>query len=89
MAQTSTLLKVLGLLVPVVAILLAFTQFGLSPSSIWSSKGQVGDPPSSEKASSNATVSGPKTITLSDDPVVVYIKDFITAEEAVHLVGLT
>jgi hypothetical protein len=31
---------------------------------------------------------GPETFVLSDDPVVVYIKDFITVDEAAHLVRL-
>jgi len=32
--------------------------------------------------------SGPKTYVLSDDPVVVYVKDFISSEEAAHLITL-
>jgi len=32
--------------------------------------------------------SGPTTYVLSNDPVVVYIQDFITPEEAAHLVSL-
>ena len=38
--------------------------------------------------SGNVEGSGPKTYVLSDDPVVVYVKDFISTEEAAHLVAL-
>jgi hypothetical protein len=111
MGRSNTILKFLGLLVPVVAIFLGLTQFRVWPSSVWLSKESVSvlnasssDAPiskaSSSKASSssasrsstsntNAAISKPKTYPLSDDPKVVYIKDFLTAEEAEHLVGLT
>lgn len=38
--------------------------------------------------STSTNGNGPRTFQLSDDPLVVYIKDFITPEEASHLVQL-
>jgi len=73
----STALKIFGFLVPVFAVL-----FGLSQTGFWSS-GWLRNP-----LNDNVEGSGPKSYTLSDDPVVVYVKDFISAEEAAHLVGL-
>jgi prolyl 4-hydroxylase len=73
----SIALKIFIFLVPAVAVLLGLAQIGLWPSD-WLRNA----------LSSNVEGSGPKTYVLSDDPVVVYVKDFISAEEATHLVGL-
>lgn len=73
----STALKFFGFIVPVIAVLL-----GLSQTSFWPS-GWLHN-----ALSGNAEGSSPKTYALSDDPVVVYVKDFISMEEAAHLVGL-
>jgi prolyl 4-hydroxylase len=73
----STALKIFGFLVPAVAILLGLAQTGLWPSE-WLRN----------VLSGNVEGSGPKTYVLSDDPVVVYVKDFISTEEAAHLVAL-
>jgi prolyl 4-hydroxylase len=73
----STALKIFGFLVPAVAILLGLAQTGLWPSG-WLRNGLNG----------HAEGSGPKAYVLSDDPVVVYVKDFISTEEAAHLVAL-
>lgn len=73
----STTLKIFGFLVPAVAILLGLTQTDLWPSA-WLHNALSG----------NVEGSGPKTYILSDDPVVVYVKDFISPEEAAHLVAL-
>jgi prolyl 4-hydroxylase len=73
----STALKIFGFLVPAVAILLGLAQTGLWPSE-WLHNA----------LSSNVESSSPKTYVLSDDPVVVYVKDFISTEEAAHLVAL-
>jgi prolyl 4-hydroxylase len=70
-------LKIFGFLVPAVAILMGFLQTGL-----WS-PGWLRN-----TLSGNMEGSGPKTYVLSDDPVVVYVKDFISTEEAAHLVAL-
>jgi len=40
-------------------------------------------------ARSHATVSGPKTYQLFNDPEIVYIKDFLSPVEAEYMVGLT
>jgi hypothetical protein len=37
---------------------------------------------------SSAAVPGPKTYVLSEDPVVVYIRDFLTKDEAAQLVRM-
>jgi prolyl 4-hydroxylase len=74
----STALKIFVFLIPAFAVLLGLSQTGL-----WQS-GWLRNP-----LSGNVEESGPKTYALSDDPVVVYVKDFITAEEAAHLVALT
>jgi prolyl 4-hydroxylase len=73
----STALKIFGFLIPAFAILLGLSQTGLWPS--WWLRNPL---------SGNVEDSGPKIYALSDDPVVVYVKDFITAEEAAHLVAL-
>jgi prolyl 4-hydroxylase len=70
-------LKIFGFLVPAVTILLGLVQTGLWPSG-WLPNALSG----------NVECSGPKTYVLSDDPVVVYVKDFISTEEAAHLVAL-
>lgn len=36
----------------------------------------------------SADTACPQTYVLSEDPVVVYVKDFITTQEAAHLVQL-
>lgn len=41
-----------------------------------------------EPAVPSAAHSGRRTFLLSEDPLIVYIKDFITPTEAAHLVGL-
>jgi prolyl 4-hydroxylase len=73
----STGLKIFGFLVPAVAILLGLAQIGLGPS--WWLR---------DKLSGNVESSDPMTYVLSDDPVVVYVKDFISMEEAAHLVAI-
>jgi prolyl 4-hydroxylase len=73
----STALKIFGFIVPAVAILLGLAQTGLWPSE-WLRNALSG----------NVESSSPKTYVLSDDPVVVYVKDFISTEEAAHLVAL-
>ena len=73
----STTLKIFACLVPLIAVLL-----GLSQTSIWPSEWLH------YALSGNVEDSGPKAYTLSDDPVVVYVKDFISPGEAAHLVGL-
>ena len=73
----STALKIFGFLVPAIATLLGLTQTGFWPSG-WLRNALSG----------NMEGSGPKTYVLSDDPVVVYVKDFISPEEAAHLVAL-
>ena len=73
----SAALKIFGFLVPAVAILLGLAQTGLWPSG-WLRNALSG----------NVEGSGPKAYVLSDDPVVVYVKDFISTEEAAHLVAL-
>jgi len=73
----STALRIFAFLVPAVAILLGLAQIGLWPSG-WFRNALSG----------NVEGSGPKTYVLSEDPVVVYVKDFISAEEATHLVGI-
>ena len=73
----STALKIFGFLVPAFAVILGLTQTGFWPSG-WLRNALSG----------NVKGLGPKTYVLSDDPVVVYIKDFISAEEAAQLVGL-
>jgi prolyl 4-hydroxylase len=73
----STVLKIFGFLVPAVAILPGLAQNGLWPSE-WLRNALSG----------NVESSSPKTYVLSDDPVVVYVKDFISTEEAAHLVAL-
>ena len=73
----STALKIFGFIMPAVAILLGLAQTGLWPSE-WLHNALSG----------NVEGSGPKTYVLSDDPVVVYVKDFISTEEAAHLVAL-
>ena len=73
----STALKIFGFLVPAVAILLGLAQIGLWPSG-WLRNALNG----------NVEGLGPKTYILSDDPVVVYVKNFISTEEAAHLVAL-
>ena len=74
----STVLRVFAFLVPAVALLLGLAQIGVLSSNwlrvIWN--GNVGD-------------SSPRTYVLSNEPLVVYIKHFISAEEASHLVALT
>ena len=73
----STALKIFGFLVPAVAILLGLARTGLWPSE-WLRNALSG----------NVEGSAPKAYVLSDDPVVVYVKDFISTEEAAHLVAL-
>ena len=73
----SAALKIFGFLVPAVAILLGLAQTGLWPSG-WLRNALSG----------NVEGSGPKAYVLSDDPVVVYVKDFISTEEAAHFVAL-
>jgi prolyl 4-hydroxylase len=73
----STALKIFGFLVPAVAILLGLAQTGLWPSE-WLRN----------VLSGNVESSSLKIYVLSDDPVVVYVKDFISTEEAAHLVAL-
>ena len=81
MGSSTALLKVLGFMVPAVAILLGLGQFRVLPSNASVSVHNA--------TRSNAEVAKPKTYRLSNDPVVVYVEDFLTAEEANHLVGLT
>jgi prolyl 4-hydroxylase len=73
----STALKIFGFLVPTVAIFLGLAQTGFWPSE-WLRNALSG----------NVEGLGPKTYVLSDDPVVVYVKDFVSTEEAAHLVAL-
>jgi len=74
----STALRILAFLVPTVAILLGLAQIGVLPSE-WLNA----------ILNSNAGDSSLKTYVLSNDPLVVYIKNFISPEEATHLVALT
>jgi prolyl 4-hydroxylase len=73
----STALKILAFLVPTVAII-----FGVAQTSLW--------PPEWLRYELNSRVNGsnPKTYVLLDNPLVVYVKDFISVEEAAHLVSL-
>jgi prolyl 4-hydroxylase len=71
-------LRILGILVPVVAILLGVAQFGILPSN-WIN----------EILGNNAKGLASKTYVLSNDPVVVYVEDFISTEEAAYLVALS
>jgi prolyl 4-hydroxylase len=73
----STALRIFGFLLPIVAVLLGLAQTGFWPSG-WFHNALSG----------NVEDSSPKIYALSDDPVVVYVKDFISTEEAAHLVGL-
>jgi prolyl 4-hydroxylase len=65
------------LLIPVLAFILGIGNLYLDWDflSLW---------PGSESVNGN----GPRTFVLSQDPLVVYIKDFITPQEASHLVQL-
>jgi prolyl 4-hydroxylase len=73
----SIVLKILGILVPAVAIFLGLAQINQWPFG-WQSS----------ESGNNLEVSDPKTYILTSDPVVVYVKDFISAEEAAHLVAI-
>lgn len=75
--SSSTVLKVFGFLIPIIAVLLGLAHTNLWPS-VWLPNASSG----------NVEDSGPKVYNLSDDPVVVYVKDFISTEEAAHLVRL-
>jgi prolyl 4-hydroxylase len=74
---TSIGLKIVAFLVPAIAIILGFAQSSLWPGK-WFRDGLGGF----------AERSNPKFYVLLDDPLVVYVKDFITVEEATHLVAL-
>src|SRR5947207_14751742 len=73
----STAWKIFGFLVPAVAIFLGLAQTVLWPSG-WLRNALSG----------HVEGSGPKTYVLSDDPVVVLVKDFIRSEAASHLIAL-
>jgi len=74
----STTLRILAFLIPTVAILLGLAQIGVLPAE-WLNV----------ILNSNARDSSLKTYILSNDPLVVYIKNFLSPEEAAHLVALT
>jgi hypothetical protein len=62
-------------LVPAIAVILAVNQTGT-----WQLLNEI--------KSRGIAVSEPQPYVLSDDPVVVYVKDFISHQEAAHLVNL-
>lgn len=71
------LFRSLSLLVAVIAIGWAFTSFDQSPLEWLRTRYNI-----------NADTARPQTYVLSEDPVVVYVKDFISTQEAAHLVQL-
>lgn len=71
------LLRSLSLLVAGIAIGWAFVSFNLSPLDWLRTRYEI-----------NAETPRPTTYILSEDPVVVYVKDFISTQEATHLVQL-
>jgi prolyl 4-hydroxylase len=71
------LLRSLSLLVAVIAIGWAFVSFDASPLE-WLRSRQ----------SNLNNIPRPETYILSEDPVVVYVKDFISTQEAAQLVQL-
>jgi prolyl 4-hydroxylase len=71
------LFRSLSLLVAVVAIGWVFVSFDQSPLQ-WLRT----------RYDTNADMPRPQTYVLSEDPVVVYVKDFINTQEAAHLVQL-
>lgn len=72
-------LKPLGLLVAAIAIVLGLNQTGL-----WSPAWLRSNPFKNLSAES----SSPQIFVFSEDPVVVYVKDFVNAQEAAHLVQI-
>jgi prolyl 4-hydroxylase len=72
-----TALKIFGFLVAAVAIILGSVQTGFWPSN-WLH----------DELASNIEDSTLKSYVLSHDPLVVYVKNFITPDEAIHLVSL-
>lgn len=71
------LFRSLGLLVAVIAVGWAFISCDQSPLEWLRARYEI-----------NADVPRPQTYVLSEDPVVVYVKDFISTQEAAHLVQL-
>lgn len=71
------LFRSLSLLVAAIAIGWAFVSFDFSPLG-WLRT----------RYDTDAETPRPITYILSEDPVVVYVKDFITTQEAAHLVQL-
>ncbi|KAH8703564.1 putative prolyl 4-hydroxylase alpha subunit [Talaromyces proteolyticus] len=67
-------LKAIAVLVPALAVV-----YGLLQTGLWQLNGKSGQ---------TIATSEPKTYTLSNDPVVVYVKDFVSEQEAAHLVEL-
>lgn len=67
----------LSLLVAVIAIGWAFIAYDLSPLERLRTRYGI-----------NGDTARPQTYVLSEDPVVVYVKDFINTQEAAHLVQL-
>ena len=74
---SSIALKILAILVPGIAIFLGLSRFSLWPSWLHSNE-----------LDSSLKGSDPKSYVLTSDPVVVYVKDFISAEEAAHLAAI-
>lgn len=70
-------IKILGFLVPTIAAILGLAQIGVWPNG-WFPIELIG----------KSELSHPKIYSLSNDPVVVYVKDFISTEEAAYLVSL-
>ena len=75
-----TTVRVLGFLAPIITVLVALAYNGFFGSII----------DAFLQRATNIVVDNPKPqiFVLSEDPVVVYIKDFISAQEAAHLVHL-
>lgn len=71
----TTPLKIIAVLVPAIAVLLAVNHTGT-----WQLLHGL--------TSKNIATSEPQTFFLSEDPVVVYVKDFVSPQEAAHLVNL-
>jgi prolyl 4-hydroxylase len=71
----STPLKIIAVLVPAIAVFLAINQPGT-----WQLLNGI--------INQDIAGSEPQTYVLSDDPVVVYVKDFVSHQEAAHLANL-
>lgn len=70
-----TPLKIIAVLVPAIAVFLAINQPGL-----WQFLNGI--------INKDIAGSEPQAYVLSDDPVVVYVKNFVSHQEAAHLANL-